>query len=395
MVLVGLILAPTSAAASEIPGGYFFTEALPDRQDGAGFAVQDGHGASLWTAFQQAGGVEVLGYPISRRFDLDDHIAQAFSSGSVLVWNASQAAAERRPLDRKQVPSYATQPDQPPQASADVQPRPWSGWWWPANDRGPTLYAPNGPLDKYDRYVAAVTGDNPGTRAWERQELYFPGSPWAGHCNGFAAAALLEPEPTAPIEVLGVTFSVADLKGLLVDYHFGDEAVWSFGALDGLNPADFHRMLIDWMQGEGKGFVLTYDLGDGEVWSYPVYRFETAWSMDATEADVWHARTTLWMADMDVPVDFVGTRPFPGPDGKTFEYTLRGDPRRPVSGEWTGASKSGRFAHPARIWYPNDTLRETQRELVAPGLDRQTLANILAGSDGSVPAGAPHLAPAP
>ena len=48
------------------------------------------------------------------------------------------------------------------------------------------------------------------------------------HCNGFAAAALLEPEPTEQREILGITFSVADLKGLLVDYHFGDAAAWSF-----------------------------------------------------------------------------------------------------------------------------------------------------------------------
>ena len=32
---------------------------------------------------------------------------------------------------------------------------------------------------------------------WERQEIRFAGLSWAGHCNGWAAAALLEPEPTA------------------------------------------------------------------------------------------------------------------------------------------------------------------------------------------------------
>jgi hypothetical protein len=274
--------------------------------------------------------------------------------------------------------------DQPTLASAELADLPWSGWWWPASASiGPTLFAPNSPLDKYDRYVATVTGENPGTREWERKELNFPGSAWAGHCNGFAAAALLEPEPSEPVTVLDITFTVADLKGLLVDYHFGDAAAWSFGEGGELNPAEFHRMLLDWVGILGKGFVLTYDMGNGEVWSYPLYRFDSQWSIDEDEADLGHVTTTVWMADMDVPPNFVGTRPYPGPDGKTFEYTLRGDPRQPADGDWTGASQKGRFAHPGRIWYPEATVRNADRELVSPRLDRQTLANIIVGSDGS------------
>lgn len=287
------------------------------------------------------------------------------------------------------VPRAARAEAQTGSASAEAQSPAWSGWWWPASTAvGPTLFALDGPLDTYDRYVAALTGTSPDTRAWERQELNFPGSAWAGHCNGFAAAALLEPEPTQPVTALGVTFSVADLKGLLVDYHFGDAATWSYGQDGddgGLNPADLHRMLVNWMQNTRKGFVLTYDLGDGQVWSYPVYRFESQWTVDPDDADVWHVSTTVWMADMDVAPSFVGTKPYPGPDGKTFEYTLRGDPLQPSDGAWAGASRSGRFAHPAEIWYPSPLLRNATGALVSPGLDHQILADIVAGSD--APAG--------
>jgi hypothetical protein len=76
---------------------------------------------------------------------------------------------------------------------------------------------------------------------------------------------------------------------------------------------------------------------------------------------------------MDVPVDFVGTKPL----AKTFEYTLYGDPRNPDDGLWTGASQSGRFAHPGRIWYPEPKVRNDQRALIAPGLDRDVIAAIL------------------
>ncbi|MBV9544439.1 MAG: hypothetical protein JOY61_08670, partial [Chloroflexi bacterium] len=272
--------AQSDAGDYPIADGQFFTEAVPNRNDGAGFAVEDGQGAKLWTAFKAQGGVDTLGYPISRRFDFRGDVAQAFQNG-FLVWNADHGSAERldfSQLPGRKPPATAVQADFPPTASAEVEPAPWSGWWWPASPSvGPTLYAPGSPLQKYDQYVTAVTGDNPDTFGWERQEVYFPGTTWAGHCNGFAAAALLEPEPTASVDVLGITFSVADLKGLLVDYHFGDAAAWSFGGADGgdLNPADFQRMLLNWVGSAGKGFVLTYDMGGGEVWSYPVYRFES------------------------------------------------------------------------------------------------------------------------
>ena len=123
-------------------------------------------------------------------------------------------------------------------------------------------------------------------------------------------------------------------------------------------------------------------MANGEVWSYPVYRFESHWTQDASVEGQWRVSTTVWMADMDVPANFVGTKPYPGAAGKVFTYTLQGDPRDPSDGAWIGASKSGRFAHPGRIWYPESTLRNEDRDLVSPGLDRQTIANIIAGSDG-------------
>jgi hypothetical protein len=239
------------------------------------------------------------------------------------------------------------------------------------------LIAPNGPLDKYDRYVNAALGEQTFVREWERQTYYFPGSQWAGHCNGWAAAALLEEEPIAPRSVFGVEFSVGDLKGLLSYYHFADAAEWSYGN-GSVDPADFHRVLLDWLGGsQHRGFVLTYDMGGGEVWSYPVYRFESSWRMDPDIADRWRVTTTVWMADMNVPVGFVGLRAYPGAAGKTFEYTLDGDPWDPTTGTWTGASASGRFAHPGRIWYPNATAQNLDGEWISPHMDRGTLENIL------------------
>jgi hypothetical protein len=364
-----------------IPDGHFFTEALPDRTDGVGFAVQNGHGADLWSAFQAAGGVDDLGYPISRRFEWSGDVAQAFANG-ILRWDRTSGSAETlsvKQLPGSKLPTYATQPEQPPVVAAEVQPGAWSGWWWPAfNGIGPTLFAPSGPLDRYDQYTLALRGVDPGTRDWERESVFFPDTLWAGHCNGFAAAALLEPEPQQPVTALGVTFSVADLKGLLVDYHFGDAAAWSFGDESSeVSPTKFHAMLLDWVAEANKGFVVTFDMGGGEVWSYPVYRFVSQWAPDAVEDGLWHVTTTVWMADMAVPPNFTGTQPYPGPAGKTFTYDLHGDPRHPDNGAWTGSSFSGRFAHPSRIWYPDAHVRNPDPRLVSPGLDRDVLASLL------------------
>lgn len=384
-----LIAQPALAAPDDpdydVPGGHFFTEAVTNpSQAGLGYTVVDGGGVALWTAFQNAGGVFALGYPISRRFELNSgqQVAQAFSQ-AVLVWSRSTANAAVMPAASVGggVPAYARDPEQPPVAAANIEPFPWSGWWWPASPGiGPTLFGVDGPLDKYDRYVEANGGDDPVTRDWERSNVYFPGISWAGHCNGYAAAALLEPEPTEAVSAAGITFTVADLKGLLADYHFADSAAWSYGEDANVNPADFHRMLLDWLQRQDKGFVLSFDLGGGETWSYPLGRFESEWAPDAVEDGLWHVTTTAWMADMNVPADFVGTRLYPSEAGKTFTYDVYGDPRHPSDGVWTGASASGRFAHPGRIWYPavGAPVANT-RELVSPGLNHATLERILGG----------------
>ena len=367
-----------------LPNGHFFTQSVLDGPEDAGFAVYDGHGASLWTAFQLLGGVDALGYPISRRFDFDGYWAQGFEK-ALLRWVPEARAGEAvslSELPEQRLPFDALQPDLPWSAHSEIVQKPWSGWWWPANEAlGRPMFAANGPLDKYDQYVARALGENPRTREWERRQFAFPGNGWAGHCNGWAAAALLEPEPIAARTELGVTFTVGDQKGLLSYYHFADAARWTFGEGGSVHPPDFHRALLRWMSGDdAKGFVVTFDMGGGEVWSYPAYRFESAWEPDPVTAYRWRVRTTLWMADMNVPVDFVGLRQYPGPNGKLFEYTLDGDPRDAETGRWTGVSASGRLAHPGRIWYPSPADQNLDHQWISPEIDRGTIMNILGWS---------------
>lgn len=267
----------------------------------------------------------------------------------------------------------------------------WSGWYWPTSaEFGPTLFAPNGPLAKYDRYVLAVTGEDPQTRLWEQREVNFPGIAWAGHCNGSAAAALLEEEPTAPIEVAGIRFSVGDLKGLLAEYHFADAAAWSLGDGVTLDAADFHLAVARWIERRGRGYIVTFNPGGEELWNYPAYAAESSWEPEPGEEGRWHVRTTLWMADMETRTEYVGVLPWPGPNGKTLTYDVWGDPRRPDRGTWTGVSAGRGFARPTVVWFPDPLLRnalpfDEPRVLTSPAFERRYLDAILAGREPEPP----------
>jgi hypothetical protein len=81
----------TRAADYAIPGGRFFTQTNGRTDSPSGFAVTDDGGVPLWTAFQSLGGVDALGYPITRRFDLDGFVVQGFQK-AVLQWRPDQNA---------------------------------------------------------------------------------------------------------------------------------------------------------------------------------------------------------------------------------------------------------------------------------------------------------------
>lgn len=75
---------PSAAAASDwdIPGGHFYTQAGGGQ---GGFAITDEGGIPFWTTFRRLGGVKVLGYPSSHRFQRDGFIYQA-TQAALLQW---------------------------------------------------------------------------------------------------------------------------------------------------------------------------------------------------------------------------------------------------------------------------------------------------------------------
>ena len=71
----------------DIPQGHFFTQAngAPLGTSSKGFSVVDDGAAAFWTEFKRLGGVEGVGYPVSRRFVWDGFVSQAMQKG-VLQW---------------------------------------------------------------------------------------------------------------------------------------------------------------------------------------------------------------------------------------------------------------------------------------------------------------------
>ncbi|MDP3724429.1 MAG: hypothetical protein Q8R11_02220 [bacterium] len=69
-----------------IPNGRFYTQRGDAKQPGSGFAVVDDDRAPMWTIFQQNGGVDVWGYPISGLFtDEVGRVCQVFQRGRFQV----------------------------------------------------------------------------------------------------------------------------------------------------------------------------------------------------------------------------------------------------------------------------------------------------------------------
>ena len=83
--------------------------------------------------FQALGGVDALGYPVTRRFELDGFVVQAFQK-SVLQWQPSRSVQfpehVRRPArSRARRLAGVVSPDAPPLDTAPDKGLPWEALW--------------------------------------------------------------------------------------------------------------------------------------------------------------------------------------------------------------------------------------------------------------------------
>ncbi len=237
---------------------------------------------------------------------------------------------------------------------------PWSGYWWPKTS-GKLVLGYSGtnkhpsPLEKYDAYV---DGFFPGTATAKGLEKeYNPDAVvWAGHCDNWAAAAVLEPEPDHPGDLMGIHFRVGDKKGLLTLHYKNNYEVAVYGERYDEEPdkdpndiypggvSGFHQTLINYISLQGLPIIMDMDY-DLQIWNYPIYKYEMEWYDQGNKR---HVTCKVWLADNSVVPDFTGTSPFT----KIYTYWLETDGNGEITdapGGWEGDSVND---HPDFLWFP-------------------------------------------
>jgi hypothetical protein len=94
---------------------------------------------------------------------------------------------------------------------------PWRGFWWPYKS-GRLSNGDKSPMAKLDKLIS-TRNEKAGAQDWEEKNHGYTGVDWEGHCNGWAASAILREEPRRPKTdpISGEVFTVSDLKGLYAE----------------------------------------------------------------------------------------------------------------------------------------------------------------------------------
>lgn len=98
---------------------------------------------------------------------------------------------------------------------------------------------------------------------------------WHGHCNGWAAAAIRHAEPKTSVKRNGVTFTPADIKGLLAEIYIYNDVEMLAGIDSRIEPGIFHAIVTNWLGRGGHPLGLEADPSE-EKWNYPTYAFSSS-----------------------------------------------------------------------------------------------------------------------
>ncbi len=118
----------TAQVEREVPGGRWYSQT--GTPEVSGYAVVDDARARIWSGYRDLGGVEALGYPISRRFTQDGFIVQA-TQRAILQWSEQDGALRvTNLLDRLAAEGFdsvlASRWQVPPMVRFDESGLPWT-----------------------------------------------------------------------------------------------------------------------------------------------------------------------------------------------------------------------------------------------------------------------------
>lgn len=242
---------------------------------------------------------------------------------------------------------------------------PWRGYWWPRKN---TPMVP--PLLKYDKFVGQRQV-NPEAAAWERTNHGYKGINWEGHCNGWAASAILRDEPrVARTDALsGTTFSVSDQKAMLaeLDYcvsvsFFGNRN-YGAGNNGDIRPELFHKTVLYYLGALHKSVIMDYR-SDASVDNHIVSGYTMQIQQVSANRKIVTATLTFHGYDKGV----TNTPGFAPRYTRVYKYYLNTDSGgNPISGTWISGN-------PDFIWVPLSSARCSSNN---PRLTNQWVTNIL------------------
>jgi len=239
----------------------------------------------------------------------------------------------------------------------------WSTYWYP--------YSGGGTVTALSKYDWAIGDGSKKASNWEQQEVEkLKGISWAGHCNGVSAAGTMVDEPRHDVSYNNVSFSIDDVKALIVDAwqasgaavggRCNDETIEydSIGRMINsdcrdINPASFHIVLANFLGIFHKPIIQDIDPGV-EVWNGPVVSYKIRMKQNLTTLDV-----NWWL--LNVKKDTYAYNPnarsfvyyqtevtmFDGTQ-KIYEYILELDSGGYIiGGEWYRNAKKD---HPDFMW---------------------------------------------
>ncbi len=266
---------------------------------------------------------------------------------------------------------------------------PWRGYWFP-HSSGRMHIDAKSPMAKYDRFLKRRTQVNPGAQKWEKQNHRYTGVNWAGHCNGWAAASVLQPEPKHPVAdpFSGERFTVSDIKALWMERDYCPKLAFFGGRNRGRptdNPSDisareFHNVMTYFLGQLKKPVLMDY------MATEPVEnRVVSAYAMNVkqTGSNSFYVETTLKIHEYDKePISEPGPAPF---IERTYRYTIYTDDEgRVKSGSWHSAN-------PDFLWVP---LAEGNCDSTNPSVESFWIREIMRFSQ-EAPSTSPSPTPSP
>lgn len=191
---------------------------------------------------------------------------------------------------------------------------------------------------------------------------------WYGHCNGWTAASIRHAEPQKAVVRNGVTFTPADIKGLLAELYMYSDTEFLGGVDAACNPATLHLTLTNWL-GRGDHPVGMETAVGKVVINYPIYAYQA--TVTKRSANTREVKMTVTYAvntgvERDVSPKLNETMGF------HYSLTLND------AGEITGGNYYGDSSRIDMLWTPlNPTQGGTKgNELGSPHLSAQEILSI-------------------